>query len=362
MSLTVDRAALDRAVNFAIRAVPRHPQAPVLSGLLLDAKDGDLTVTGYDFDTATEGTIDAAGTLEALVPGAALRHYVGGMRGDQVRLTDTGRAVEITCGSATVALPKLDLSSSPRRPEVPEAMGTVDTETLARAFAAARVCVDPDSPKPGIQGIRLEFTDAHIVVAGLHHERAVERVVEWQGSAAPLMLAPVAAADVLKGWGAETTIAADMYTLALSDAHHLVTLRLLDASDTPDHRLYFDQCKGDCRITVDQEELVDAVKFVAVGDTRTHLTVDVGTDSLILSDEGERGSSRLGIAAKVEGEVVQTGWKAENLLRAASVLAGPALTMQLGPRFRSPGLFTSDDDPACRYVAMPVDLSKKPKR
>ncbi|MFD9398174.1 hypothetical protein ACFWA4_05060 [Streptomyces sp. NPDC060011] len=49
MKITIDTARLAEATQWALRAVPQAPPAPVLAGLRIEARDGTLTLSGFDY-------------------------------------------------------------------------------------------------------------------------------------------------------------------------------------------------------------------------------------------------------------------------------------------------------------------------
>src|SRR5260370_6547051 len=60
MKLTIPAHELAAAAGWVTAAaVPDRPTSPVLAGLLLDAADGTLTLTGYDYETSAVARLAA---------------------------------------------------------------------------------------------------------------------------------------------------------------------------------------------------------------------------------------------------------------------------------------------------------------
>src|ERR1022692_4944177 len=131
----VGREALGEAVAWVARALPSRPVVPVLAGLLLEAGDGGLVLSCFDYEVSARVRVDAdvteAGT--ALVPGRLLAEITRSLAGQPAELTSAADAVSLTCGSAEFMLVSLPIEDFPALPEPPAAAGTVDGGILAAA-------------------------------------------------------------------------------------------------------------------------------------------------------------------------------------------------------------------------------------
>ncbi|HLM87746.1 MAG TPA: DNA polymerase III subunit beta, partial [Streptosporangiaceae bacterium] len=59
MRFVVERDALAEAVAWTARSLPSRPVLPVLSGLLLQAAAGGLTLSCFDYEVSARISIDA---------------------------------------------------------------------------------------------------------------------------------------------------------------------------------------------------------------------------------------------------------------------------------------------------------------
>jgi DNA polymerase III sliding clamp (beta) subunit (PCNA family) len=109
LAFTADRASLAAAVTFAAKYLPRRPNVPVLSGLLLDVSGGILTVSAFDYDTAAVATCPGHGTADGrmLVRGTELAAAVKAMPKATAR-----RPLTVTLAAAW--------PQSPAVPDLPE--------------------------------------------------------------------------------------------------------------------------------------------------------------------------------------------------------------------------------------------------
>ena len=102
MKLTIERAALLRALNHVQSVVERRNTIPILSNVLIEAKDGALGLTATDMDIAiverTAADVATAGAVTA--PAHTLYDIVRKLPdGAQVDLDATGEGDRLTLKS-----------------------------------------------------------------------------------------------------------------------------------------------------------------------------------------------------------------------------------------------------------------------
>ena len=59
MRIIVERDALAEAVAWVARSLPSRPVLPILSGLLLEASTGRLTLSCFDYEVSARIQVDA---------------------------------------------------------------------------------------------------------------------------------------------------------------------------------------------------------------------------------------------------------------------------------------------------------------
>jgi len=68
MRLRVDRDALGEAVAFVSRVLPSRPVVPLLSGMLIEADEGGLTISCFDYEVSARCRVAA----EVIEPGGGV--------------------------------------------------------------------------------------------------------------------------------------------------------------------------------------------------------------------------------------------------------------------------------------------------
>ncbi len=194
MRIIVERDALAEAVAWVARSLPSRPVLPILSGLLLEASPGGLTLSCFDYEVSARIQVDAevteAGT--ALVPGRLLAEITRSLPPLPVELDHEKDDVTVTCGPASFTLVTLPVKEYPRLPELPRLAGTVDGSVLATAIGQVAPAASRDDTLPVITGVNLEIDDDTIRLVATDRYRLAIRELGWNpahpGSRATLLV------------------------------------------------------------------------------------------------------------------------------------------------------------------------------
>ena len=146
MKFRVERDALADAVAWTAKSLPSRPSVPVLAGVMLRVTDGQLHVSGFDYEVSSQVTVEVQADADgaALVSGRLLAEITKALPAKPVDIAAVGSHLELVCGSARFTLPTMPVEDYPTLPEMPDSAGTVD----AAAFAAA-VAQVADRRRPG---------------------------------------------------------------------------------------------------------------------------------------------------------------------------------------------------------------------
>jgi DNA polymerase-3 subunit beta len=181
MRFVVERDALAEAVAWVARSLPSRPVLPILSGLLLAAESGALTLSCFDYEVSARIRIDAdvaePGTV--LVPGRLLAEITRSLPGHPIEVDDADD-VTLTCGAASFSLVTLPLGEYPRLPELPRLAGTVDGAALATAISQVTPAASRDDTLPVITGVNVEIAGDTLTLVATDRYRLAIRELAWE--------------------------------------------------------------------------------------------------------------------------------------------------------------------------------------
>ncbi|WP_189830870.1 DNA polymerase III subunit beta [Streptomyces zaomyceticus] len=303
MEFRIDSTVLTDAVAWAARVLPARSPLPVLGGLLLEAADGRLRVSGLDHEASARVEVEADTDVEgrALVLGRRLLDICKVLPRGHTDIAVEGARLSVTSGDARFGLSLLPLDDYPAPPELPEVRGLVDGDAFAAAVGQVAVAAGRDDSLPVLTGIRLALDGTTMTLAATDRYRYAVRTLEWKpgGDAEEPADVVVPArrlteiARSLAGTG-PALLALDGGSIGFESGGLRTTTRLLDGR-LPRHDKLF--ALGDhARAATDRASLTEAVKRVAVvaeGDSPVQLSFTPTAIQLQAGYEDDIASQRL---------------------------------------------------------------------
>ncbi len=375
MKFRLERDVLADAVAWTARTLPNRPTVPVLAGLRIDAAEGSVAFSSFDYEVSGRSEVPAevADPGTALVSGRLLADIARALPNRPVDLTSDGTKVVITCGSARFTLLTLPIEEYPALPEMPEASGTVDAEVFAEAVSQVAVAAGRDDMLPTLTGIRVEIEGERVVLAATDRYRLAVREFTWRPArpdVSAIALVPartlVDAARTLAPSGEVTLALAGTdqdSLLGLAAGGRRTTSRLIDGEWVPNYqRLFPTEIETTAR--VEMSALIESVRRVALvaeRNTPVQLTFDDG-QVVLEAGSGDDAQASEALPASVEGPAMTTGFNPTYLLDGLQAVNAPFAVLSFTDPKKAAvlqGAESLDAEPmtSYRYLAMPVRIS-----
>jgi len=375
VKVRVAHEVLADAVGWVAKGLPSRPSMPVLAGMLVEARDGQVTLSGFDYERSAQVSVPAEVADEGrfLVSGRLMADICRSLPGDSVDLSAEGAQVRVSSGSSRFVLHALPLDEYPALPEVPTATGVVSGAEFARAVSQVVSAAGRDDTLPVFTGIRVEVRGTTVSLLATDRYRLAVRTFEWEPVDPAVEANALVPAKMLLDMA--KAMSGDELTLALGSTRagdgligfegtgRRATSRLIDG-DFPRVRSLI---PADSAITstvrVGTAVLVEAVKRVALVAERTspvRMTFADGTATLD-AGSGDEAQASESVEIVLSGEPVVAGFNAGYLLDALASTGEPiahfAFTQPTKPANLT-GLHSPDDSPSgeSAYILMPMRL------
>ncbi|MBB5979761.1 DNA polymerase III subunit beta [Kribbella solani] len=375
MKVRVAREVLAEAVGWVARGLPSRPSVPILAGMVVKAADGQVTLSGFDYESSAQVSVPAevADEGRALVSGRLLSDICRSMPRDSVDLSGEAARVQVSSGSARFMLHTLPLDEYPPLPEVPAATGVVDGEAFARAVMQVVSAAGRDDTLPVFTGIRLEIRGSAIALLATDRYRLGVRTLPWQpvdaAAEANALVPAKLLAEVAKAMsGGELTLALGSTRtgdglIGFEGGGRHATSRLIDGEFPKVRSLIPTESTITTTVAVDTAALVEAVKRVALVAERSAPVRITFADGVATLDagNGEEAQASEAVEVTITGEPMVAGFNAGYLLDGLASLGTPiahfAFTQPTRPAnltgISEPGETPSPDS---AYILMPMRL------
>jgi DNA polymerase-3 subunit beta len=330
----VERDVLAEAVAWTARSLPVRPPVPVLAGLLLEADDAALTLSGFDYEVSARASIDSQVAEEgrALVSGRLLADICRSLPPRPVEVTTDGAKVILTCAASRFTLLTLPVEDYPQLPAMPTTSGSVPGDVFAHAVAQVAVAAGRDDTLPILTGIRIEIENDTVTLAATDRYRLAIREFTWkpeQSALSAVALVPAKTlADTAKAFTGDIEIALSSGTageglIGLASTGRRTTSRLLEG-EFPKYRALL-PAESSSVATVDTGSFIEAVRRVAlVAERNTPVRLTFSSDEVALeAGSGEEAQASESLEAHLEGEPIAIAFNPTFLIDGLSALDTP---------------------------------------
>lgn len=311
MKLRAERTEFVEAIAWATRTVGARAALPALAGVVLDAREGQLTCRATDLEVSSEVSVPVQvhdpGTV--LLPGRLLAQLAARLPDAPVELEGQPDRVVLTCGRARFGMRGMAVDDFPRLPE-PAAdapRGVVKAESFARLVNQVARAASTDEARPVLTGVKLEASADRLVAAATDSYRLAVRALPWDESVEGAALVPARAlseaAKAAGEAGGDVTLILEEGQATFLFGDRRLTTRLIEGSFPDYGGLLPDD--HETSVVVGRAGLVEALQRVAVvalgqANTPVSLTFESGSLELAAGNQ-ELGDATESLPVEIDG-------------------------------------------------------------
>lgn len=273
MKVEIDTASLADAVAWTSRVIDARPSNPILAGVKLEAIDGTLQFSAFNYEISArhhiEAGVDEAGSV--LVQGKLLADITKSLRSEKTYLVTDGSTLTITSGKSKFTLQLMPDTEYPDLPVVPAMLGQVDAPTFVQAVNQACVAVSREENRPVLTGVRMQFQGDKVVMTSTDRFRLARATFTWTPQNPDVDTTTLVRGSLLKDvaraldehQNIRLDFDADSPTLlGFENAGRVSTSQLIDGEFPVVDRLFADEYP--IQAVVNKQDLLDAISRVAL--------------------------------------------------------------------------------------------------
>ncbi|MBA3366477.1 MAG: DNA polymerase III subunit beta [Actinobacteria bacterium] len=364
VNISCSRDELAQRLGLVSRAVSTRTAVQILSGVLLRAESGRVTLAATDMEVSLRAQLEARaeGDGAVVVPGKLLVELTRLLPDDEVRIESGAEesVVRISCGSASYQLNSYNPEDFPRLPSV-EGTQTFGVDGHALLETAARVgrAASRDESRPVLTGVLMRFEGDKLIMAATDSYRlSVQETV--LGGSTPDLEAIVPARSLTElariAQGADTVEIGIHENQVLFAANDIwLTTRRIDGQ-FPNYKQLLPET-FEHELTLPRGELLEVVRRTAVlAQRNSPLRLRFAEGELTVSAQThDVGEARESLPVSFTGEPLEIGFNAEFLRDGIESLDDDELRLRLISPLR-PGLIQSAAG-NFSYLIMPIRLA-----
>lgn len=372
------RASLRAALASIIKAVPRKDPHPILSTVLIEERDGAVTMRTTDLEAEVSAIVDGATAtagFAACLPAHQLRDAEKNAPGaENAVVTVMGSGALVTFGALTLRMVSRDPQDFPRmhEPEEPVTF-TIPRAALREALAATEFAISTEETRYYLNGVFMQPTPAHERTDSLRfvstdghrmavHDSALEGVPQFDGviirrDTVALLL------PLLKAKGAAATVSVRVARQQIEFTCGAVVVRAKPIDGTfPDYGRCVPRADDDnTRATFNRRAMIEAIKAVATikGKRGSAVGLSFADGRAKLWASSEDGGAESSVPCEVSGTPLDIGFNGRYLLDIFGAMSGDEVTIEM----HDSGAPTRIEEPdGTLYVLMPMRVGHRPAK
>jgi DNA polymerase III subunit beta len=350
------------------RAVSTRGAIPALSGVLLNAAEGRVTISATDNDmsleTSLEAEVDADGSV--LLPGRLFAEVTRSLAGPAVEIEtrEAERDVEIRSDSSSFHLRVLSAEDFPKLPEAsPDSNLKIAAATLAASIDLVARAASRDDMRPVLTGVLVSGSGSEMTMVATDSYRLAVKRTELESDLGGEIEANIPAralrelGRILASEGVEEVAISLLANQAVFEAGPIMlTTRLIDGQFPNFRQLLPESYEHDVRLP--RSDFLDVARRVSqLAQRNAPLRLSFASGELTVAAETpDVGDAVETMPASFEGEALEIGFNPEFLKEGIESVEGEEILVRLISPLR-PGLLQPVEGDDFRYLVMPIRLN-----
>jgi DNA polymerase-3 subunit beta len=367
LKLTTKREELVSKLSIVSRAVSTRAATQALSGILITAAEGRVTLAATDLDlgmqTALEAEVEGEGTV--LLPGRLLAEVVRSL-GDstvEIEAREAERDVEIRSGSSSFHLRLLPAEDFPKLPAAGEPTLKIPAPALEASIELVARAASRDDMRPVLTGVFVAAAGTEMTMVATDSYRLAVKRTELEADLDGELESNIPAralrelGRVLSSEGADEAAITLLPNQAVFEAGSItLTTRLIEGQFPNFRQLLPESYEHDVRLP--RTEFLDVTRRVSqLAQRNAPLRLSFRPGELTIAAETpDVGDATETMPAAFDGEELEIGFNPEFLKEGIESVEGDEVLLRLISPLR-PGLLQPVEGEDFRYLVMPIRLN-----
>ncbi|MCL2228827.1 MAG: DNA polymerase III subunit beta [Firmicutes bacterium] len=366
MKLTCDGIELAEAIGIVGRAVGAKSMNPILEGIKLTAKDGQLIIAATDLEVYIQRTIcaniESEGTT--VVPGKIFGDYVAKLKesvvelallkGDHMTIKHGDNVGDFQC---MLAIEYPDIVNIDKKPHF-----SIKSEALRDFIAKTRVSVGQDDSRPVLKGVLCEIAGKRLTGVSLDGFRLskINKTINNHADDLKVIIPGRSLEEIRKLVGddnGEVSIIIDNKFFQVNINKTMFAGRLVDGDYINYAQIIPDSFTTNVVVEKSAFEFaVERAGLLVRSDKVNLVTVDASDKTVAITSNNEIGKISEKVAAKIEGRDIKISFNAKYLYDVLKAINDEFIKISFGTEL-SPCIIESAKNGDYFFLVLPVRMS-----
>lgn len=366
MKIITNKSLLLNSISIVQKAVPSKTTLPILEGILLEAKNGKLKLTGTDLEVGIETTLN----VDVIVPGKIV--ISSKILGEIVRkLPDAdvelelreNNTVYIVCENSHFKINAMTADEFPDLPVVNKENAIVISQNNFKEMIRQTIfAVSTDEIRPILTGVLFEVSGDRVSMVALDGFRmAVKTCSVMNDTNFKVVIPGKSLGEIGKILG-DTEAAVNIYfsknQILVQVDETIVISRLLEGEFINYRQILPNDYK--IKIRVQTSQLIESCERAALfarDSSNNMIKFEITEDVMSIKSNSQYGDVQEELKIKKEGEDIEIAFNAKYFMDVLKVIQADELTIEFTTNI-SPSILRPVEDTGYLYLVLPSRFKK----
>ncbi len=365
MYFKCDKTILQDAISTVQKAITGKTTMPILGGILINAFNNEILLTGSDLDLSIEKRINSD-TIEngtVVIDSKLFGEIIRKLPNDVVEIkTQDNNTVVISCQKSRFTLVHMNADEFPELPKINENMiFSIPQKSLKSMIKGTIFAAATDDSRPILTGVLFEIKDKNLNLVALDGYRLAlkmeclntENVISAVIPGKTLSEVSKILDDSEQDVNITFTPNNILFTL---DGTKIIS-RLLDGEFIKYSSIIPEEYS--LKVTAKRIELLDCIERASLmgkeGNTNL-VKLEIEEDNLVVTSNSQLGMVREEVGIILQGQPLQIAFNSKYLIDVLKIMDEEEIVMELSSSV-SPCLIKNKNLDNCIYLVLPVRLT-----
>lgn len=365
MKLICNQKDLANALNIVQKAISSKTTLPILTGVLLEAKNGALKLTGNDLSIGIEKSIDAEIIEEGttVVSSKIFGEFIRKLPNDKVEIIMENKKLSIQCFKSHIDLVTYDAIEYPELPQVVESNAFQINKLLLKNMIKQTIfATSQDETRPILTGSYIEINNEEMTMVAIDGFRVAIRKSNLNTPIETKIVVPAKTlSEINKILGSSEDneqidiFVTDKNILFKIDDIKIVS-RLLEGEYVKYSQMIPNEFKTKIEInTSDLLNGIERVSLLAKEGKNNSIKLSIKDNTLEISSIVEIGMANDEIPLTLEGNTLDIGFNPKYLIDVLKVIDSEVIYMEFLANI-SPCIIRPQNNDNYTYLVLPVRI------
>lgn len=364
MKIVCIQDELSRFLQIVVRAIATKTTLPILTGILLEAKENTLKCVATDLEIAIEVNVPNIQIIDSGSVVLSGKTFVDIIKHlpqvpVEIEFDENAKMVSITSRHSVYQIPVLPVEEFPTLPELKSGDKVeVNGEDLKEAIHQTIFATLADDPRPFLSSILWEITPEKIRLIATDVNRLAIKDIQVKSEIQKAALVPVRAlreiANIFSGNnGANVDVYITDKMIFIQGSGIKFSSRLVEAQFPRYEQVIPKEFTGNA--VIDRSEFIEALERTALVSNSIKINL-TGSNMVIHAKEPDKGNCKEEVSIEVNGKDIEIGFNVRFLLDFLRSVHDNKIIFKYVQE-QKPAVMQGQENGDYVYIVMPLKLS-----